>query len=353
MESRAGRLIAGLSAVVVATSACANSAPPRSQRSVEPTPTTSPSSEVAQPSSVLLGTRDVVFRLKDGATRRVTEVPGFGLVFAPDGKRFAYVVRKGNRHLVTTGSLGKHGRVVVEKGTDPMWSPDGRFLAAVAPAPGYTICKVAPSSPEEKPRGCFEGERVIVYDTKDRRSQPKVALGGDDWDIVGWTSGPRVLAASYRESLALAAPGASFNEREDIPYIPHEVWGISPSDPVVLIHASVGTELVRLDDGARTKVEIGDATLGPGAWSPDGSTIVVVSSSGKRRSLLVIEASSGAFGELPGSEGALGSVVWSSDSSWFAYLRNERSPRVVVCDRSLECEERGAAPPNARLLALV
>ena len=318
----------------------------------EPSPAVTTARTGAKP-TVVFAQNGSVYRLERDRARHLMDVRGSGFSLSADGKQFAYTDRRGNRHVIVAGKVPGPKETVLGPGTQPTWSPDHSLVAAVAPARGYTICDV-PGQKGERPRGCFEGERVVVYDPA-KPGPGEHALGADDWNIVGWTSGHKVLAASKpRRSLSLAFPGATFTEREEVPYVPEELWGISPAEPVVLIHAEVGTEVVGLEDGARTKVEIGDATLGAGAWSPDGALIATVLHTSDVTSLIVIEAESGAITQVPDSDGAYGSVVWSTDSQWFAFLRKAGDTRLVLCDRELTCQSEGSPLRNgSRLLALI
>lgn len=318
-----------------------------------PAPSASETTSPSDRPDVIFIDGQTIYRLGRGGVKRLMRVSAKDVTMSTDGRRVAYTTGPAARRIVRGGDVVDGSVAKLGRGEQPVWSPDGSLLAVVAPARGYRICRTAEAA-KSGGRGCFEGERVMTYDVTEPNAPPEAALGADKWTIVGWTSEQRVLAASYRQTLALGFPEATFEQQINVAYEPRDVWGISPAAPAVLIHSKSGTEIVDLEDQRRTKVRAGNSRLQEGAWSPDGSTIVTLAASNGRTRLIAITARTGAVAPVKGSTDASGSVVWSSDSEWFAYLsQTGGNSRIVLCNKTLKCRSLPRPlDPAARLLAL-
>jgi hypothetical protein len=228
-------------------------------------------------------------------------------------------------------------------GRTPMWSADGRRIAAIAPASGEGCAGV-----ETEGTGCGT-EKVISYDPS--RPGPAgrvIAAPAAAYSLLGWAGD---------DVLALRAPGVTVLGNQELPLAPAEVWGASPSGQALLRANVDGARLVEVRTGRPlARVDLDGAALGDGAWSFDGGKIgvVLVRAAGTR--LALIDAETGAVVDVPDSSGAQGQVVWTADSSRFAYLRVDPADagklQVVTCTTGLDCRSLFSFRQGVRLLGL-
>jgi hypothetical protein len=228
-------------------------------------------------------------------------------------------------------------------GRTPMWSADGRRVAAIAPASGEECAGV-----ETEGTGCG-GEKVISYDPSRPGPAGRVIAGpAAAYSLLGWAGD---------EILALRAPGVTVLGDHELPLEPAEVWGASPDGDALLRANADAASFLDVSTGRPlARVDLDGAALGDGAWSFDGANIgvVLVRAAGTR--LALIDSGTGAVVDVPDSSGAQGQVVWTANSSRFAFVRVDPADagklQVVTCTIGLDCRSLFSFRQGVRLLGL-
>jgi hypothetical protein len=309
----------------------------------------------------------------DGTDTSLAKLPSADVAVSLDGSRFV-TVREGSGErsdeegfveprLMLGTTANASSLTEIGPGRSPVWSPDGAFVAAITVAEGHSICpgRVDQGDAEGQPEDsdCVDGERVTAYPGSG--SGPGVsAIGSGTWSIVGWTFAHHIVAASrHNEAVMLGFPGATFEEIQNIPFTPGQVWGVSPTEATLLVVAQGNTVLTTAGSDAAgsetTKVDL-PGTPADGSWSPNGLHIAVVAIGGGPDRLYLVDPATGSAAKVPESEGAQGNVVWSADGQRFAYVRVDPDARTslqaVVCSADLQCEKLFGWEEGVRLLSL-
>ncbi|HET7482200.1 MAG TPA: hypothetical protein VFK89_05000, partial [Actinomycetota bacterium] len=269
--------------------------------------------------------------------------------------------------IIREGDIGGKATetVTLGRGEDPVYSPDGKFVAAVTTDPGYQICDDAAGT-----KGCIAANRVRVFDpSKPPGQEGDAAIGAGRWSIVGWTADHHVLARSATdEVVALGFPGATFKQIAQPPNLPPEfVWGISPTEKTLLYNNPVRSILLKTKPGSNRpftvegpKIYLTGFQLGAGEWSPDGKWIAVVAKDTRRpydtiTELGLIDVKTGEWSIIPDSKGAE-DITWSTDSKSFVFVRQPKTKRkvreVMTCAPQGACDSVFKATGEIDLLRL-
>jgi hypothetical protein len=364
------RLSAGVIAALAVTACTTDDAAPPSRPSNEAQQT--PHGEPDEPSKLLYvkGTSLLLYDLDSGRRRKMAELPSADVTASPDGSSYAVVQETSpagptpegfRRPVIRLGSVAANGTRKLGPGRSPLWSPDGRFVAALTGAGGVVVCPDAIEEGEADATNCEPTERVIAYRAHGD-DPPETLLGANQWSLIGWTSDDRILATSLIfDSVVLGYPGASFEDAETLGLKPAEVWGISPSEYALLAVRDERTFVAYPGKGEGATIDLRGALLGDGAWSPDGEKIVAVAierraGRSSRSELVVIDVATGGVDAVPRSRNAHSAAVWTPDSDFFAYVRVDpaRPSRLqaVLCSTELECDALFSWVQGVALLAL-
>ena len=376
--TRSGVTAALLLALLLTTSCSSTPEPEVTQTETEDSPPiagpTTPAPEPEQGSLIYVDGRTLRSHSLDGKDTLLAKLPSADVAVSPDGTRFV-TVREGSGvrsdeegfveprlmmgHTASPAALSEIG-----PGRSPVWSPDGAFVAVITVAEGHSICADGVDQGEaEEPaddEGCVDGERVTAY--PGTGSGPGVsAIGSGTWSIVGWTFDHHIVAASrHNEAVMLGFPGATFEEIQNMPFTPEQVWGVSPTEPTLFVVTQGRKALTTAgSDAASSQTTEVDLPGRPadGGWSPNGQHIAVVAIGGGPDQLFLIDRLTGSATPVPESGGAQGNVVWSADGERFAYVRVDPSSRTslqaVACSVELRCEELFSWEEGVRLLGLI
>jgi hypothetical protein len=235
-------------------------------------------------------------------------------------------------------------------------------VAVVATAPRAFLCEQgAEITARRAGPGCVPAEFIYTYEARQNNEVPAGVGSGParKWVLLGWTRGNSVIASTGKNTtiIALDSPGV----REVIAFQRQEILGASPTDNLLLIIKGNKVRMGAPGEGATQRVDFGDVVPTGGAWSPDGTRIAVafVSKTGGQPSrglALVAAESGGEVVEVPGSEGAQGSVAWLPDGESFVYSRaapgNPRRNQAVHCTVELECEPLFFHEKSGTMLAI-
>jgi hypothetical protein len=331
------------------------------QPSTEPSPTSTPSEEYEEGGALLFLRGRVIrsFDLDGDAQEPVLTLPTGDAVLSPDAATVAVVtpgIPTGNDEdfleypKLLTIEMDEGDRSSVGPGFSPQWSPTGH-LAYLEPV---------------ERRAC-DGEmcsgrvRVAILQPD---GTPRRATPPGHWGLLGW-AGDRLLVADRSDlsgTLSLGVDGA----QTLLDISPSEIWGGSP-DGRWLIQAKARTTGIRPLDatgapsGRGSRVDLGGAVLGQGAWAPDSSVVagvaIKVSPGGIPGSNVVMFSTDDPHPSvLPGSRRAAGNVIWAPDSSLYAYVQatGPRGGRLTarMCDLGGECRDLFHWTQGVTLLAL-
>jgi hypothetical protein len=365
------RLVAAFAMTVVSATACTTedaAAPSREPKE----PRQRPAGQSDAPSELVYvkGVNLFLYDLDSGQRRKVGRLPSADVAVSPDGQRYAVVEETSpagptpegfRKPVLRLGSIDGEDARELGPGRSPLWSPDGRFVAAIARAGGLVFCPDAIEEGEANVKSCQPTERVVAY-RSDGEGAPKTLLGGNQWSLIGWTSDDRILATSLIfNSVVLGYPGASFEDAETLGLKPEEVWGISPSEYALLVVRDGRSFFAYPGEGEGATVELRGALLGDGAWSPDGKKVAAVAIEQRphgspRSKLVVIDVATGKVEAVPRSKNAQAAAAWSPSSESFTYVRVDPARasklQAVLCSTELECETLFSWNQGVALLAL-
>ena len=112
---------------------------------------------------------------------------------------------------------------------------------------------------------------------------------------------------------------------------PSQIWGGSPDGNWLIRAGRRSSTILALDEGGAPTgrvidVDLDGAALGPGTWAPDSSTVAAVAIKAAPggipvSTMLTLSITGSLPGPVPGSRRAVGNVIWSPDSSRFAYAQ--------------------------------
>jgi WD40 repeat protein len=327
--------------------------------------------EREEPSELLYvkGSSLFVYDLDSGRRRRVAELPSADVAVSPDGKKYAVVEETSpagstaegfRKPVLQLGSLDRQGTRELGPGRSPLWSPDGKYVAAIAKAKGVFSCDARSGDPRKR-KACQETEVVVAYSAA-RTDRPRIALGADRWSMIGWTAEGQILATSLIfQNVVLGYPGASSEEAETLNLEPSEVWGVSPSEYTLLVVRDGRTFFASPGVGEGATVDLDGALLGDGAWAPDGRKVVAVAiqqrAHGSPRSeVVLLDVATGKVEAVPRSKNAQSAAVWSQGSDFFAYVRVDPARahklQAVLCSTEFDCDTLFSWGQGVALLAL-
>jgi hypothetical protein len=309
------------------------------------------------------------FDLGTGKRRRIAKLPSTDVAVSPDGSRYV-AVRKVSSHgsssdvernnVLVLGSTDGGKPRKLGPGRTPVWSPDGTKVAVVATAPRAFLCEQgAEITARRAGPGCVPAEFIYTYEARQTNEVPAGVGSGParKWVLLGWTRGNSIIGSSGKNStiISLDRPG----ERKVIAFHRREILGASPTDNLLLIIKGNKVRMGAPGEGAEQRVDFGDVVPTDGMWSPDGTRIatpIVSKSNESSRKLALVAAESGEVVEVPGSEGAQGSVAWLSGGESFVYSRaapaNPRRNQAVHCTVELECEPLFLHKKSGTMLAI-
>ena len=315
------------------------------------------------------GTSLFLYDLASGRRHKVAELPSADVAVSPDGKDYAVVEetsRAGSapegfrKPVVRLGSIEGEDARKLGPGRSPLWSPDGKYIAAIARARGVFSCDARPGDPR-KTKKCRATELVVIYSVS-QNDRPQIALSADRWSLIGWTAADQILATSLIfQNVVLGYPGASSEEAETLNLEPAEVWGVSPSEYTLLVVRDGRTFFASPGEGEGATVDLDGALLGDGAWSPDGKKVAAVSiqqlAEGSPRSeVVMVDVATGKVEAVPRSKNAQSAAVWSKGSDFFAFVRVDPARasklQAVLCSTELGCDRLFSWGRGVALLAL-
>ena len=316
----------------------------------------------AAPSRLLYVDRATLYSydLESRQRTRIGDLPSADVSVSPDATRYAVVSEQDpgadpdlfSQPLLFVGET-EAGSEPTELGPGrfPLWSSDGERVAAVFPIDQEPGC----TSEEEASAGC-DTDQVVVYEPG--TTDPVAVFPTDRWSLLGW-SGEHVVATALNE-LKIYIGGTGELRASEL--LPHRAWGVSPAEPVFLAVGGDRATLVPALSGNGTgpSIDLDGQGLGDGTWSPDGRAIAAVlldhDGGDLRTSLAHLELGTRELREVPGGDRAQGNVVWSADSTSFAYVRAAEGGRrlqALVCDAAdLTCSSTFSWDEGVRLLAL-
>ena len=261
------------------------------------------------------------FDLRTGGDGVLREFPTQDVALSADGATAAYVAPTapgGDEDFVpspgitlidvATGVAGDLG-----PGVSPSFSPSGDFLAWLKPS-GARVCEGETCS----------GESSVVV-SRDDGDAPRVVLPPGRWSILGW-AGDLVLAADQSDPDSVAVAGLD-HPATDVAMNARTLWGASPDGDTLLQTRGKTALFSFFGDGEGAEPVPVDGTLGEGAWSPDSEVVAAVRLGAVEQGipesdLVLLDRSGGEPRRVPGSEGAVGQVVWAPDSLAFVYARS-------------------------------
>ncbi|MDQ3620202.1 MAG: hypothetical protein M3391_08755 [Actinomycetota bacterium] len=344
-----------------------SAAPSGSPEVTEPTPSTSvpsadPSPEPDQGTQLLFLRGRVIrsFELDGAVQEPVVTLPGDNAVLSVDGTTAAVVtaaVPTGNDQdfleypELQTIDLDSGAREILGPGFSPLWSASGS-LAYIEPV---------------ERRACdgevCSGRARVVVAGAGESPQPVTSPGR--WGLLGW-AGSRLLVADQsdlRRTESVGPDGATAS----LAIPPSEIWGASPDGHWLIRAGRRSSTILALDEsgaptGRAIDVDLDGAALGPGTWAPDSSTVAAVAITaapgGIPISRMLTLSTAGPFPRaVPGSRRAVGNVVWSPDSSRFAYAQaagpGGTSLTARLCDLDGACRSIFHWTQGVTLLALL
>lgn len=354
-------MVAGL--IVLALSGCSDDddpVPEPPQGSIAPT-TDSPSRVHAV--IYRAGKRLVTYDLASQGHKVIATLPTTDVAVSLDGTKYAVSepADRGKENLLFLGDVDGGEKERLGRGRSPVFSPSSDSVAARVARNGYLICtdevRIKDKLQERKPKGCIEGEQVVVYEIARGDEKPRVALGASRWSILGWTKDQGVVGASDLESYT-AVGYAKAGKSETLGYLPSQVKAISPTEVRLLLVIDQNATLFNpLDgNGAGAPLSIPADRIDAARWAPNGEGVAVqvASARGSGPAHLVLMDSVTAETEtVPESENVAGDVVWSTDAEWFAFVKGHGSrTQAVVCSVELDCHSTFSREGGVELLGL-
>jgi hypothetical protein len=230
-------------------------------------------------------------------------------------------VRRPELHLL---DLASGTDVDVGLGFGPLWKTDGTEVAYLAPdrsrscdgescAGAVRVMLAAPAMPSRTITKfgrlhllAWAGTRVLVSNDADPTDTISVATNGS-------------------RALTLAIP-------------PSEIWDASPDGSMLITVSRATVSFTELRGGRPTQTVTNfdmSAALGDGSWSTNPGRVagVVRKSDGSSR-LALLSAYRGVI-PIPGSQGAMGNVVWEQAAGRFAFVavdaRHHNRLQAVLC----------------------
>lgn len=257
------------------------------------------------------------FDIESGTQTRIVRLPTLDVSASRSTEWIAYVIgievaaddfiESPVLHLrnVTTGE-----DIEVGPGFSPLWHPLDDRLAFLQP--------VEPRNCEVET--CRGGVTVAV-------AGPGTDIGellpAGRWGLLTW-AGDHLLVVdgSDLSHTVVAHPDG----RSELDVSPSEVWDASPDGRWLVTVGPAGAELHPLEAGvpagAPVDIDLGDAVLGDGSWSPDSSRLAATVRAGGRAQVAVVGSEDPEARPLAGSDGATGALLWSPSGSGVTLTRS-------------------------------
>jgi hypothetical protein len=287
--------------------------------------------------------------------RLVAKLPAPDIRAAQGSDLVAYVDGTGpqdhpdflTRPVVHVVDLTSGRDATVGRGVVPLWAPAGEALAYLEPV-GRRRCEA---------ETCAGSVRVVVYDpaTEMRRT----LLGPGRWGLLAWAGRDLLVADLDDPDAVLAVPPAG--ERLELPLAPSELWDSSP-DGRWLVRSRPGeAAFLPMGEGgvggAEIPIPVGEGTLADGAWAPDSSAVAAILLRPARRGgprIVTFSPEDPVPDPIPGSEGAVGDVVWDVHGEQLAFAtaspRSRGALSVRLCRLGGGCREVLSWMAGVRLL---
>jgi hypothetical protein len=251
------------------------------------------------------------------------------IVMSPDGAEVAFTRgQKSSDSLLFTAPFGDPGAATpLGDGEGGSFSPDGNLLAA------------------ERADG------IVVFDLEGGAAdEGTLVLEGSELDLVGWTTGER-LVAQDRRGLWLAGL------EEPAPDSPEKITGpalaVSPTTATVFVGGE-SPQFVSLDDGGTQDLQVA-GTVTRAWWSPDGNTVLARLGDGPPSTLTSIDAASGQSQPVSYANHIGDDLVWMQPSGgYFLYekVKPGRRSDLMQCNPDLECRYLISFDERVRFLGL-
>ncbi|MEA2508298.1 MAG: hypothetical protein QOG21_380 [Actinomycetota bacterium] len=301
--------------------------------SLTPSPSTTPSGAVVL--TYLRGTRIVIRSLGADDEHTVVNLHTADVSASSTSSWLAYVVPKkgssaGNGDFVRRPELhlldaSSGTDVKVGPGFDPQWKSDGTEVAYLAPSRART-CDA---------ETCGGAVRVMIAAPG---VTPRPITGFAHLHLLAW-AGSRLLISNDADLEHTTSAATDGSPPVAIPVPPSEVWDVSPDGRTLLTVGQGGVTFTQLVEGRPTRsvrhFDIAAATLGDGSWStdPNRAAAVVRKRDGSSR-MALLSPRRGVL-PVPGTEGAMGNVVWDSAAGRFAFVavdaRHRNRLETVLC----------------------
>ena len=318
---------------------CANDEAPVAPDTAEP----STSSTGYPPPRELFGTNGPKLFVMDLASTDIGEIAEpfdfDDIGMSPDATQIVFTQEGGKGSVLFKSPYNDPGAAVqLGEGSEPIFSPDGGVVAAT----------------REK--------EVVVFDLTELEAEApeaQVALNGDGWDVVGWTSPaaggnlPRLVAQDGRVIWIADLEGG------EVPSHPalrstSPALAVSPTEPQVLLGGNKPA-IVPLGKGEKIELAVNGGPLTLAAWSPDGKTVVARVGEGPSSILLSIDAESGQIRQVPYANDVGDEIVWMEPSGgYFLYeqVKPGKRSELMQCNPDLECQYVISFDDRIRFLGL-
>jgi hypothetical protein len=301
--------------------------------SLTPPPPTAPSGSVAL--TYLRGTRIVTRSLGTDAEHTVVDLHTADVSASSTSSWLAYVVPKkgssvGNGDFVRRPELhlldaSSGTDVKVGPGFDPQWNSDGTEVAYVAPSHART-CDA---------ETCGGAVRIMIAGPG---VAPSPITGFAHLHLLGW-AGSRVLISNDADLKHTTSAATDGSQPVAIQVPPSVVWDVSPDGRLLVTVGQGDVTFTQLVGGRPTRsvkrFGIAGGTLGDGSWSTDPTRAAGVVRRRDGSSQMALLSPQEGVVPVPGTEGAMGNVVWDSGAGRFAFVavdaRHRNRLETVLC----------------------
>lgn len=260
--------------------------------------------------------------LETGAERRLAEMPSQD-VFTFGGD-FVVVEDRGaggdfaERPFISIRSASGQVLDEVGEGFAPLVSDDGRI--AFLRSSGERLCEG---------EVCLGALEVLVADASG--ASPRRLLPPGEWHPLAWAGDSLIVADGARPDRALVI-GADGGERE-LPFAPNEIWDAT-AEHVIVVRDGLASWALATEE--RTPI-VADGI--PAEGDITGSEVTVVMLERSRSRLARFSLPGGDVRLLPGSDGAMGPVLTSSEGGPFLFARARgKSVEAIFCRTEATCE---------------
>lgn len=290
----------------------------------------------------------------DGTTTRITETPEgeSGATFSPDGARLAFT-RGGNLVVMTLATKAERRLTTDGRTSGPVWSPDGRWLAAgVADPAQWLTASPSYSGPLLVFRRPRPSQRDVRLVPADGGADRLLAASPDNERVVGWApDASRVLVertsidVKQRTLFACEPRSAECRvvyEQRDEKYLASndQMIAFSPDGRALVLTSDADgwNHLYRVEvDGSNLRqITNGAFEVSFAGWSHDSRRVFFASTevATEERHLYAVAADGGARTRLTPEPGVHATMVVSPVRDQLAFIRSAPSelPDLWVVD---------------------